>query len=344
MTTVQVNGQAYELDGARTISELMVKLGAGQVTMPTGLVGPGIAVAVNGRVVPRAQWERTPLGAGDDVRLVKAVAGGAPDRLDKDPKPLVIAGRSFDCRLFVGTGRFISPAVMRAALDASGTELVTVAIRTTGVDGSGPDAGILAALDLTRFGLLPNTAGATSVREAVFMAELAREALGTEWVKLEVIGDERTLWPDVTGTVEATKLLVREGFVVLPYTTTDLVTALRLEDAGAATVMPLGSLIGSGQGVNDWNGIRRIVERVSVPVVVDAGIGAPSDAALAMEAGADACLINTAISRSDDPPTMARAMRHAVEAGRLGYLAGRMPRRDHAVPSSPPAGVVALGR
>src|SRR5919109_335135 len=162
--------------------------------------------------------------------------------------PLVIAGRTFSSRLFVGTGRFTSPALMREALEASGAEMVTVAIRLTGVDGSGPDAGILAALDTTRYHLLPNTAGATSVRQAVFMVELAREALGTNWVKLEVIGDERTLWPDVAGTVEATRILVGEGFVVLPYTTTDLVTALRLEDAGAATVMPLGSMIGSGRG------------------------------------------------------------------------------------------------
>ena len=173
------------------------------------------------------------------------------------------------------------------------------------------------------------------------MAELAREALGTNWVKLEVIGDERTLWPDIAGTVEATRILVGEGFVVLPYTTTDLVTALRLEEAGAATVMPLGSMIGSGQGVVDWDGVQRIVERVQVPVVVDAGIGSPSDAARAMEAGADACLINTAISRANDPPRMAAAMCHAVMAGRLGYLAGRMPRSAYAIPSSPPVGVVA---
>src|ERR687886_2446275 len=256
--------------------------------------------------------------------------------------PLVIAGRTFTSRLFVGTGRFASPALMREALEASGTEMVTVAIRLTGVDGSGPDAGILAALDTTRYHLLPNTAGATSVRQAVFMAELAREALETNWVKLEVIGDERTLWPDVAGTVEATRILVKSGFVVLPYTTTDLVTALRLEDAGAATVMPLGSMIGSGQGVKDWEGVRRIIERVSVPVVVDAGIGTPSDAVLAMEAGAAACLINTAVSRSDDPPAMAAAMRHAVIAGRLAYRAGRMPISDSAIPSSPPAGVVGV--
>src|SRR5919197_3718992 len=254
--------------------------------------------------------------------------------------PLVIAGRTFTSRLFVGTGRFTSPALMREALEASGTEMVTVAIRLTGVDGSGPDAGILAALDTTRYHLLPNTAGALSVRQAVFMAELAREALGTNWVKLEVIGDERTLWPDVAGTVEATRILVEEDFVVLPYTTCDLVTAIRLEEAGAATVMPPGSMNGSGQGVKDWEGIRRIVERISVPVVVDAGIGTPSDAVQAMEAGASACLINTAVSRSDDPPAMAAAMRHAVVAGRLAYLAGRMPVSDYAVPSSPSGGLV----
>src|SRR5919197_4568778 len=258
--------------------------------------------------------------------------------------PLVIAWRTFTSRLFVGTGRFTSPAVMREALEASGTEMVTVAIRLTGVDGSGPDAGILAALDTRRYHLLPNTAGATSVRQAIFMAELAREALGTNWVKLEVIGDERTLWPDVAGTVEATTILVREGFVVLPYTTTDLVTALRLEQAGAATVMPLGSMIGSGQGVQDWDGVRRIAERVSVPVVVDAGIGTPSDAVLAMEAGASACLINTAISRAEDAPRMAEAFRLAVIAGRLGYLAGRMPRSEFAIPSSPVDGLVGVGR
>src|SRR6202165_684998 len=213
----------------------------------------------------------------------------------------------------------------------------------TGVDGSGPDAGILSALDTQRYQLLPNTAGATSVRQAIFMAELAREALGTNWVKLEVIGDERTLWPDVAGTVEATRTLVREVFSVLPYTTPDLVTALRLEEAGAATVMPLGSMIGSGQGVQDWEGVRRIVEGVRGPEGGDAGIGAPSDAVRAMEAGAAACLINTAVSRSDDPPLMAAAMRQAVIAGRLGYRAGRMPRSDHAIASSPETGLVGGG-
>ena len=313
------------------------------IDVPTLLASRGVktdavALAVNGEVVPRRKWPSVTFAEGDRVELVKVVAGG-----DFDDDPLLIAGRTFSSRLFMGTGRFQSPAVLRAALEASGTEIVTVAIRMTGVDGSGPDAGILSALDRSRLQLLPNTAGATTVKQAVFMAELAREALGTEWVKLEVIGDERTLWPDVAGTVEATRILVKEGFVVLPYTTTDLVTALRLEEAGAATVMPLGSMIGSGQGVQDWEGIRRIAERVSVPVVCDAGIGTPSDAVRAMEAGAAACLINTAISRSDNPPLMAAAMRMAVVAGRLGYRAGRMPVSEIAIPSSPPTGLVGAG-
>jgi thiazole synthase len=325
------------------VNQQSCEFDANTLDVPTLLASRGVkegavAVAVNGEVVPRRRWTSVTLSDGDRIDLVKVVAGGA-----SDDDPLIIAGKAFESRLLMGTGRFVSPAVLRAALEASGTQMVTVAIRMTGADGSGPDAGILSAFDRQRFQLLPNTAGALSVRQAVFMAELAREALGTNWVKLEVIGDERTLWPDVTGTVEATKILVREGFVVLPYTTTDLVTALRLEEAGAATVMPLGSMIGSGQGVQDWEGVRRIAERVSVPVVVDAGIGAPSDAVRAMEAGAAACLINTAISRSEDPPLMAAAMRQAVNAGRLGYRAGRMPRSDHAIASSPLTGLVGAG-
>ena len=329
MVSINVNGKPFELNDGRTVSDLI---------SAQGVDGKGMAVAVNGRVVRRVDWDDTQLSEGDKVRLVRPIGGG--DTVDFfDPKPLSIAGRTFKSRLFAGTGRFQSPALLRAALAASGTEMVTVAIRATGVDGSGPDAGVLSAIDLDQYHLLPNTAGATSVRQAVFMAELSREALGTNWVKLEVIGDERTLWPDVTGTVEAAKILVKEGFVVLPYTTQDLVAALRLEDAGTATVMPLGSMIGSGQGVIDPDAISRIAERIQVPVVVDAGIGTASDAALAMEAGADACLINTAISRSDNPQVMAAAMRYAVMSGRFSYLAGRMPRSDFAIPSSPLEGV-----
>lgn len=214
--------------------------------------------------------------------------------------------------------------------------MVTVAVRYMDLSG---ERSILQALDLSRYRLLPNTAGATTAAEAVKMARLAREATGTEWLKLEVIGDKETLWPDTAATVEATKLLVEEGFVVLPYTSPDLIAAIRLEEAGAATVMPLASPIGSGQGMPDWSSIHRIAERISIPVVVDAGIGVPSDAALSMELGADAVLVNTAIAKAEDPIRMAEAMKLGVKAGRLSHLAGRMPVSQIASPSSPTKGV-----
>ncbi|MDP9266011.1 MAG: thiazole synthase [Chloroflexota bacterium] len=251
---------------------------------------------------------------------------------------LVIGGQRFTSRLFTGTGKFASGPLAAAALAASGTELVTVAIRY--VDLEHPrDSGVLEGVDLERYRLLPNTAGATNAEHAVKMARLARAATGTDLIKLEVIGDKQYLWPDNAETIVATKQLTREGFVVLPYVSADLVTALRLEEAGAATVMPLASPIGSGQGYNDWVGIERIVRRVSLPVVVDAGIGVPSEAAMAMELGAAAVLVNTAIARAKDPVAMAHAMKLAVIAGRIAYRAGRMSRRTDAEPSSPQHGV-----
>ena len=290
----------------------------------------GVVVALNGDVLRQNEWEEYRITEGDEVEVVHAVAGGSGEG------DLVIAGERFSSRLFLGTGKYADEESMTAALAESGTEMVTVAVRYMDLSG---ERSILQQLDLSSYRLLPNTAGATDVAGAVKMARLAREATGTEWLKLEIIGDKSTLWPDTAATVEATKLLVEEGFVVLPYTSPDLVAALRLEEAGAATVMPLGSPIGSGQGMVDWESVRRIVERVSVPVVVDAGIGVPSDAALAMEAGADALLVNTAVARADDPPAMARAMRLGTEAGRLAYLAGRMPKSPAAHPSSPTRGV-----
>lgn len=292
-----------------------------------GLTGESVVVAVDGEIVHREEWKSRRLREGDEVELVHAVAGGSDE--------LVIAGERLSSRLFLGTGKYPDPETMKQALERSGTELVTVAVRYI-------DAGerpILQDIDTSRYRLLPNTAGATTVAEAVKLARLGREATGTNWLKLEVVGEPSTLWPDTAATVEATKVLVEEGFVVLPYTSPDLVAALRLEEAGAATVMPLASPIGSGQGMPDWASIRRIIERVSVPVVVDAGIGVPSDAALAMELGADAVLVNTAIARAGDPPLMAEAMRRGVEAGRLAYLAGRMEAKPLAAPSSPTRGV-----
>lgn len=304
-----------------------------------GLPHRSVVVAVNDEVLRRDEWPTRKVREGDSVEIIHAVAGGAPDE-----DTLEIAGERFSSRLFLGTGKYPDNATMKAALDASGTEMVTVAIRYMNLDsGAGRDESVLSEIDLSRYRLLPNTAGATDVAGALKMARLAREATGTEWIKLEVIGDQSTLWPDTAATIEATRILVDEGFVVLPYTSPDLVAALRLEDAGAATVMPLGSPIGSGQGMPDWESIRRIAERISVPVVVDAGIGTASEAALAMELGADAVLVNTAIARADDPLLMAEAMRRGTEAGRLARLAGRMPASVTASPSSPTAGVPAGG-
>lgn len=289
-----------------------------------------IVVAINGDVIQRDEWESRTIEEGDEVEIVHAVAGGSGE------DELEIAGERFSSRLFLGTGKYEDEETMLAALERSGAEMVTVAVRYMDLSG---ERSILQALDLSRYRLLPNTAGATTAAEAIKMARLAREATGTEWLKLEVIGDKETLWPDTAATVEATKLLVEEGFVVLPYTSPDLIAAIRLEEAGAATVMPLASPIGSGQGMPDWSSIHRIAERISIPVVVDAGIGVPSDAALSMELGADAVLVNTAIAKAEDPIRMAEAMKLGVKAGRLSHLAGRMPVSQIASPSSPTKGV-----
>lgn len=319
---VTVNQKPIEVEDKPTVRTLLVG---------KELPDKSVVVAVNGDVVRREEWDSHRIEEGDEVEIVHAVAGGSGDG------ELVIAGERFSSRLFLGTGKYPDPKTMKAALERSGTEMVTVAIRYMDLSGNG--SSILQQLDLSRYRLLPNTAGATTAEQAIKMAHLAREATGTNWLKLEVIGDERTLWPDTTATVEATKILVEEDFVILPYTSPDLVAAIRLQEAGAATVMPLGSPIGSGQGMVDWASISRIVERISVPVVVDAGIGVPSDAALAMELGADAVLVNTAIARAEDPVTMAEAMKLGAEAGRLSYLAGRMPVNPAAHPSSPTKGV-----
>lgn len=252
---------------------------------------------------------------------------------------LVIAGRAFRSRLMVGSGKYPTNEVMREALERSGAEVVTVAVRRVNL-GGGPS--LLDCIDRDRYFILPNTAGCYSVEDAIRVARLAREAGLSNWVKLEVLGDEATLLPDPVATIEACRRLVEEGFVVLPYTTDDHIVARRLVEAGAATVMPFGSPIGTGQGVLDLRRVRRIVDTVPVPVVVDAGLGAPSDAAQALEAGASAVLINTAIACAQDPAAMAEAMALGVRAGRMAYLAGRIPRREEASPSSPAAGRVGV--
>ena len=256
--------------------------------------------------------------------------------------PLVIAGRTFTSRLVVGTGKYPSHAVMKAAHEASGTEMVTVAVRRIDLTARG-EGSLLSWIDRSRIFILPNTAACYTADDAVRTARLAREAGLSNWIKLEVIGDERTLFPDNEALLDATRQLVREDFVVLPYTNDDPVACRKLEEAGAAAVMPLGAPIGSGLGLQNPNNLLIIKEQARVPVIVDAGVGTASDAALAMELGVDAVLMNTAIAGAQDPVAMAAAMRHAVIAGRLAFEAGRIPRRRYASASSPMDGLIASG-
>lgn len=263
----------------------------------------------------------------------------AEDRLAALDQPLEIAGRTFRSRLILGTGKYKDNETMVEAITASGTEVVTVAVRRVDLDRT-KEEGVLYHLDQKKWSLLPNTAGCYSAEDAIRYAQLGRAAGFTDWVKLEVIGDEETLLPDVEGLLHAARTLAAEGFKVLAYTNEDLITALKLEDAGVAAVMPLASPIGSGLGLLNPFSIRLIKSRLSVPVIVDAGVGTASDACMTMEQGVDGILMNTAIASAVDPVRMASAMRQATQAGRLAYLAGRMPRREQAVPSSPTSGML----
>jgi thiazole synthase len=253
--------------------------------------------------------------------------------------PFVIAGRTFTSRLIVGTGKYPSHQVMRDCHLASGADMVTVAVRRVNISDRSRES-LLDYIDTDRIFILPNTAGCYTAEEAIRTARLGREAGLSNWVKLEVIGDERTLFPDNEALIEATRILVSEGFVVLPYTNDDPIACRKLEEAGAAAVMPLGAPIGSGLGIQNANNIRIIREFSKVPVIVDAGVGTASDAALAMELGADGVLMNTAIAGAQLPVQMAEAMKHAVIAGRQAFLAGRIPRKMYATASSPVEGMV----
>src|SRR5919109_1822993 len=254
-----------------------------------------------------------------------------------------IADKTFTSRLIVGTGKYSSPAVMVQAHEASGAEMITVAVRRVNISDRTKES-LLDYIDSSRYFLLPNTAGCYTADEAVRTARLGREAGLSNWVKLEVIGDEKTLFPDNEALLEATRVLVKEGFVVLPYTNDDPIACRKLEESGAAAVMPLGAPIGSGLGIQNPNNMRIIREFAHVPVIVDAGVGTASDAALAMELGADGVLMNTAIAGAQDPVAMATAMKHAVIAGRLAFLAGRIPRKVYATASSPAEGIVSPQR
>src|SRR5256714_11238142 len=250
----------------------------------------------------------------------------------------LIAGREFRSRLIVGTGKYKSGQETARAIEASGAEMVTVAVRRVNLDRS--KESLLDFIDPGRYFLLPNTAGCYTAEDAIRTARLGREVGLSDWVKVEVIGDERTLYPDVQATIEATRVLVKEGFTVLPYTSDDVVVAKRLIDAGASAIMPLGAPIGSGLGIQNTANIQILREMITgVPLIVDAGVGTASDAAIAMELGADAVLMNSGIAHAEDPVLMAEAMKYAVQAGRLAYLAGRMSKKLYATASSPRQGV-----
>jgi thiazole synthase len=326
--TIELNGERAEIPDGATVAEAVVAAGIA----PSGAERRGLAVAVDGEVVPSSAWERTTLAEGQSVEVVTAIQGGADG--------WELGGRSWGSRLIVGSGGFRSLEQMEQALIASGTEIVTVALRRVDPEGEGS---VLELIDRLGLFALPNTAGCYTARDAVRTARLAREAFETDWVKLEVIGDDRTLLPDAVELLDAAETLVDEGFTVLPYTNDDPILARRLEDVGCAAVMPLGSPIGSGMGINNPYNLRLITERADVPVICDAGVGTASDAALAMELGCDGVLLASSVSRAADPAGMAVAMRRAVEAGHAARLAGRIPQRLHAEASTPVEGTPDLG-
>lgn len=324
MVQITVNGEPRAVEGSPSVGDLVAEL---------GLDPARVAVERNLEIVRRGGFAEVRLEDGDRIEIVHLVGGGAGgDRWE-------VAGRRFRSRLIVGTGKYESFEQNRAALEASGAEIVTVAVRRVNIDDPSAPR-ITDAIDPKAYTYLPNTAGCATAGDALRTLRLAREAGGWTLVKLEILGDEETLYPDMPETLRATEELVREGFDVMAYCTDDPLLARRLEDLGAAAVMPLGAPIGSGLGIRNPLNISLIVERAGVPVIVDAGVGTASDAAFAMELGCDAVLMNTAIAGAKDPVRMARAMGAAVAAGRDAFLAGRIPRKFAGDPSSPRGGLI----
>jgi thiazole synthase len=327
--TISVNGEHKRVAAGLTIAELASEL---------GLVPEKVAVERNLEVVPRSTLGRVLVEDGDELEIVHFVGGGDhAARIDEDS--WTVAGRTFRSRLIIGTGKYKDFQENAAAAEASGAEIVTVAVRRVNVaDAKQPM--LTDFIDPKRFTYLPNTAGCFDAESAIRTLRLAREAGGWDLVKLEVLGEAKTLYPDMVETLRATEILAKEGFLPMVYCVDDPIAAKRLEDAGAVAIMPLGAPIGSGLGIQNQVTIRLIVEGAKVPVLVDAGVGTASDAALAMELGCDGVLMNTAIAEAKDPIMMARAMKLAVESGRLAYRAGRMGKRRYADPSSPLAGLI----
>ncbi len=329
MVLVHINGEPRRVPAGLSLAALAEQL---------GLAPEKVAVERNLEIVPRSTLAQVFVESGDALEIVHFVGGGdQPPTLVEDS--WTVAGRTFRSRLIVGTGKYKDFAQNAAALEASGAEIVTVAVRRVNV--SDPKAPMLTDfIDPKKFTYLPNTAGCFTGDDAVRTLRLAREAGGWDLVKLEVLGEAKTLYPDMVETLRATEILAKEGFLPMVYCVDDPIAAKRLEDAGAVAIMPLGAPIGSGLGIQNRVTIRLIVEGANVPVLVDAGVGTASDAAVAMELGCDGVLMNTAIAEAKDPIMMAAAMKHAVEAGRLAYRAGRMGLRRYADPSSPLAGLI----
>lgn len=330
MLTLSINGEGRTFQAPLSVRGVLEAL---------GLDPAKIAVERNREIVARSRYGEVMVADGDRLEIVHFIGGGAEGGAVPPEDTFEVAGRRFTSRLLVGTGKYRDFAETAAAIAASGAEIVTVAVRR--VNLSDPSAPMLVDyVDPKRYTYLPNTAGCYTADDAVRTLRLAREAGGWTLVKLEVLGDQKTLYPDMVETLAATKALVADGFDVMVYCSDDPLMAKRLEDLGACAIMPLAAPIGSGLGIQNPVNIRLIVEQAKVPVLVDAGVGTASDAAIAMELGCDGVLMNTAIAAARDPILMAAAMRRAVEAGRLAYRAGRMPRKSYADPSSPLAGLI----
>jgi thiazole synthase len=328
---ITLNGEAKALDAATSVRGLLESL---------GLDPAKIAVERNLQIVPRSTYGEVALADGDRLEIVHFIGGGnAPVDVPREDKPFVVAGKTFKSRLIIGTGKYKDYAMNAAALEASGAEIVTVAVRRVNLtDRSQPM--LVDFIDPKKVQYLPNTAGCFTGEEAVRTLRLAREAGGWTLVKLEVLGEKKLLYPDMIETLRATEMLANDGFQVMVYCSDDPLMAKRLEDVGAVAIMPLAAPIGSGMGIQATVNIRMIIEDAKVPIVVDAGIGTASDAAVAMELGCDAVLTNTAIAHARDPVKMAHAMKLAVQAGREAWLAGRMPKKAYADPSSPLSGLI----
>ncbi len=322
---VILNGETHAIPANSTVAQLIEDL---------NLANKRIAIELNREILPRGKFDNHILNSGDKVEIVRAIGGG------QNSDPLIVGDKTFNSRLLVGTGKYASLDETRQSIEASGTEIVTVAVRRTNIGQNPDEENLLDVISPEKYTILPNTAGCFNATDAIRTCRLARELLnGQSLVKLEVLADEKTLFPDVVQTIEASKILIDDGFDVMVYTNDDPIVAKELEHAGCVAVMPLAAPIGSGLGICNPYNLLTIIENAKVPIIVDAGVGTASDAAVAMELGCDGVLMNTAIAAAQKPILMASAMKKAIEAGREAFRAGRIPRKRFASASSPIDGI-----